>query len=254
MPLYLGFDPGGNIGCALIRTGPRIAGERVSIKSCCSVDSAMGWFERERGGEEPQAAGIDTLLYWEGGEHGWREPDRRLVQQYPNAKLSVVSSNSLFGAMAVQGMLLAFRLRALWPAIVLNETHPKVLFHACCERRRSYPHAVRQGKKKVAYNWDLDPDEMRSWLGDQIAESVHIDKATRDVTNGDEWDALISAWATHQGCTGVWKEDLMPGESGGNWPAGPAHYYWPEAVPALDRSDTEGGAALRACLSPGKSK
>jgi hypothetical protein len=43
-------------------------------------------------------------------------------------KDSIMSPNSLYGAMAIGGMALAFRLRQKWPELELNETHPKVLF------------------------------------------------------------------------------------------------------------------------------
>ena len=41
-----------------------------------------------------------------------------------------MAPNSLYGAMAIGGMALAFRLREKWPELELNETHPKVLLHA----------------------------------------------------------------------------------------------------------------------------
>jgi hypothetical protein len=44
--------------------------------------------------------------------------------------ISVMTPNSLRGAMAIGGMALAMRLRQLWPEIALNETHPKVMLHA----------------------------------------------------------------------------------------------------------------------------
>jgi hypothetical protein len=50
-------------------------------------------------------------------------------------KNSILSPNSLYGAMAIGGMALAFRLREKWPELVLNETHPKVFFHARWDQR-----------------------------------------------------------------------------------------------------------------------
>jgi hypothetical protein len=40
-------------------------------------------------------------------------------------KQSIVAPNSLRGAMAIDGMALALRLRQKWPVLVLNETHPR---------------------------------------------------------------------------------------------------------------------------------
>jgi len=44
----------------------------------------------------------------------------------------------------------------------------------------------------------------------------------------DEWDAVLSAWATLQGLTGAWGRDLMALAECPIFPAGHASYYWPE--------------------------
>jgi hypothetical protein len=59
---------------------------------------------------KPDAAGIDTLMFWETGASGWRAADGWLRQKYPRAIKSVVSPNSLYGAMAIQGMAMAIKL------------------------------------------------------------------------------------------------------------------------------------------------
>ena len=56
--------------------------------------------------------------------------DVMLRNAFPDVQASVLSSNSAFGAMAVQGMAIALRLKERWSDVLLNETHPKVLYHA----------------------------------------------------------------------------------------------------------------------------
>jgi hypothetical protein len=44
----------------------------------------------------------------------------------------------------------------------------------------------------------------------------------------DEWDAVISAWATYQGLCGCWKHDLMDKSRDAMFPAAARPtYYWP---------------------------
>jgi hypothetical protein len=123
---YLGFDPGGDS-----RFGVALLGEdRVRASIVSTVDDALKWAIAECGSRRPIAAGIDTLLHWATAESGWRPCDCRLRRKYPSVQKSVISPNSLYGAMAIGGMALALRLREAWPEIILNETHPKVLLHA----------------------------------------------------------------------------------------------------------------------------
>ena len=123
--IILEFDPGGKKhrnGAAIWR-----AGSKPVSKSFDCVDTTLDWFERELGEDHPTAAGIDTLLCWQTGPGGLREPDRRLQAKYRAVRSSIVAPNSLYGSMAIQGMAMAIRLRKNWPDIKLNETHPKVI-------------------------------------------------------------------------------------------------------------------------------
>ena len=176
--IILGFDPGGEngSGAALWRVDrpPLTTSHR-------SVDSAFDWFLKQLGDQRPAAAGIDTLLCWQTGPGGWREPDKLLRKRYPKVMNSVVAPNSLFGSMAVQGMAMAIKLRQYWPEIHLNETHPKVLY-------------FDQAKCEYEYC-----EKLVRWLCRQDA-SFRCWKPA----NEHEWDALMSAWATYQGVTHKW--------------------------------------------------
>jgi hypothetical protein len=205
--IILEFDPGGKKhrnGAAIWR-----AGSKPVSKSFDCVDTTLDWFERELGEDHPTAAGIDTLLCWQTGPGGLREPDRRLQAKYRAVRSSIVAPNSLYGSMAIQGMAMAIRLRKNWPDIKLNETHPKVLYFAQTNRK---------------YNFC---DDLVRWLCER--EECFVDWTP---ANEHEWDALISAWATYKGISGKWITDLMPPARDPLFPAGPgpATYFWPPDV------------------------
>ena len=67
---------------------------------------------------------------WSTGRCGWRPADRWLRGQYPRVANSVVSPNSLFGSMALNGAACVHQLAAQWPDAMISETHPKVGYHA----------------------------------------------------------------------------------------------------------------------------
>ena len=54
--------------------------------------------------------------------------DVMLRNAFPDVQASVLSSNSAFGAVSVQGMAIALRLKERWSDVLLNETRPKVLY------------------------------------------------------------------------------------------------------------------------------
>ncbi|WP_029007535.1 DUF429 domain-containing protein [Azospirillum halopraeferens] len=206
--IVLGYDPGGADsanGVALLDA----TGERVThaTQSVCSVDEAVAWFEGKVDGRAPDAAGIDTLLYWETGRCGWRQADRWLKQRYPDVRGSVFSANSALGCMAVQGMALAMRLRERWPGIALSEAHPKVLYRALSGRR---------------YAWGAAMD---AWLGTHLGRP-----AGTGCANDHEWDALISAWAAWMGSTGRWTLDLRSLSAAPIEPVRDVTYWWPPDV------------------------
>jgi hypothetical protein len=175
------------------------------------VDAALDWYASKLAGAVPTGIGIDTPLCWQTGNCGWRGPDLWLRAAYPGVQHSVMSTNSAHGAMVVQGPALALRLRARFaPSVLhLNETHPKLLYHAL--RRQPYPRTA------------LMPQDVVDWL----CALIPINRGGRSMTS-DELDAMLSAWATIQGLTGAWSRDLMALAECPIFPAGPASYHWPE--------------------------
>jgi hypothetical protein len=112
--------------------------------------------------------------------------------------------------MVVQGPALALRLRARFAQIPphLNETHPKVLYYALTGQ--PYPRTGRM------------PPDVVDWL----CALIKVNPCAGSMTS-DEWDALVSAWATLQGLSGAWSRDLMAKAQCPLFPAGSATYYWP---------------------------
>src|SRR5829696_4436391 len=198
--VVLGFDPGGagNFGAALLR------GTDFLTITVNGVREAVAWAISQCGGQSPVAVGIDTLLHWSDGPSGWRPADRFLRITYPEARGSVLSPNGLYGSMAIGGMALAIRLREHWPEVLLNETHPKVLYHALSGAR------YQASKVEAAIEWFLE----RAGLG------------ARKINNEHELDALLSAWATSTGLAESWS-DLAAGHEQLLFPAGVVSYLWP---------------------------
>jgi Protein of unknown function (DUF429) len=204
--LVLGFDPGGETGLALLKIAKSQSVEAV-VASAASVDEAVEWAVQECRNKKPVAAGIDTFLCWSTARSGWRPMDSYLRDTFSVVYASVLSSNSAYGAMAVQGMAIAMRLRDKWPKLRLNETHPKVLYYAL----------TRQ------YYMRDDISPMVEWLSRQFDHCLEC-----RVENEHQWDALISAWGTWLGISGKWKRDLVPRDSALLFPAGRVTYFWPE--------------------------
>ena len=201
--LILGYDPGGvgNNGLAILDLRQEQPVAQTFTSDC--VDDAFDWFAGHVDGV-PDAVGIDTFLSWATGPSGWRPMDTILRDNHPAILHSVLSSNSAYGAMAIQGVSLAMRLQQHWPEIALNEAHPKVLYFALTNQQ---------------YAFD---QPMVTWLLNQFIPALDV-----EIANDHEWDALISAWATWMGLTGQWNVNLMDGVPDLLLPAGPATYFWP---------------------------
>jgi hypothetical protein len=207
--IYLGYDPGGDGkgGVAILNAvGAKPAYETDLTDS---VDEAIRWLTGRANGA-PAAAGIDAMLFWETGPSGWRAADKSLKARYSAVEKSIVSSNSAFGAMAVQGMALAMLLRKQWPNIILTETHPKVLYYACTNKK---------------YQWSETSEEMQSWLLTEMGC-----KLGAPIDSDDKWDALISAWAAKMGHTRAWTTDLRCLSDKPLEPAGTVAYCWPNTL------------------------
>ena len=215
--LVFGYDPGGSgsNGLASICNG---AAELTTVDT---VAEAVDWFAKQSAvtGERPLGIGIDALLSWSAGSAGWRPMDRWLQATYPAVKGSVMAPNSLYGSMALGGMALALLLRRLWPQIVLNETHPVVLYFARLSKRRSFD--------AESTDWLLDHAQVTGTIGGE-----------------HEWDALLSAQVTRDALVdGAGHRDLMDldGTDALLFPAGPVRYWWPTTGPQDDSAiDTAG--------------
>lgn len=205
---YIGYDPGGDgkHGVAILEMA---GGKPVSLRTALlkTTEEVIGWIRGN--GEQIHGLGIDTLTCWSSGPSGWRPADRWLRKRYPEVRGSIASSNSLYGAMAVNGMSALVALRAMLPDLLITETHPKVLhWHL---RRAKYDFAASRA-------------EMEQYLADELGCSI--------VTASDhEWDAGISAVAAFRGAAGQWTLDLhaltpSPGERILQ-PCGPTKYFWP---------------------------
>lgn len=198
--LFLGFDPGGGstFGVAAL------SGSAVTASTVSSVREAVDWAIAQSGGRDVTAAGVDTLLHWSTHPGGWRPADRYLRATYPNARGSVLSPNGLYGSMAIGGMALAMKLRSRWPRIILNETHPKVLFSALTGNR------YQKTAIASAVEWFFSYTKL---------------DATGPL-NEHEFDAVMSAWATQAGLWGGWA-DLVGADVHLLFPVRPVKYLWP---------------------------
>ena len=112
------------------------------------------------------------------------------------------AANSLRGAALIQGAMFVQRIRELYPAVPVTESHPKALLKA-----------LTQG----------------DWIALAGRFGLHC-----DIANDHVRDALIAAVAAREGFQGKWLHDLSidrrPCEQDPRryWLA-PVHYFWPEA-------------------------
>ncbi len=212
MPLtgtVVGYDPGGNgkhgLAQATVRDGSLI---NVTTETLRTVEEVVASILRI---DTPLGLGIDTLTCWGTGRSGLRPADRWLQQRYRAVQGSVVSPNSLYGAMSVNGMGLLIAVRRAFPDIYITETHPKVLWYALRKQRYAYT--------------DADASVMNECLGSLLAVGV----APR---NEHEWDSAISILAVVRGLHGLWQRDLhaLPICSDERLvePCGRTAYVWPE--------------------------
>lgn len=205
--IYLGFDPGGRckFGVAIID------GNCVKASTVSTVDEAMKWAvdKCKARAREPKAAGVDTLLHWATGGGGWRPCDEQLRAKYPAVANSIMSPNSLHGAMATGGMALALKLRQQWPKLELNETHPKVLLHA------------------LGHGYDpKDSESVETAIRCFLRRG---DYAESNIKTEHELDAALSAWATQKGFAKKWV-DIVGDGNNLLFPAGEVRYLWREEL------------------------
>ena len=242
--LFLGYDPGGKDKHGVVSVTIARDGSYSDMRAKCLRDATKvkDWLSKH-----PSAAalGIDTLLAWSWSgarpcddslrkhyndsktintidtedcvycENGLR--DLRRVQAKPewrNSK-SVVSQNSLYSAMTLNGALVAMAAREDRPELSLVESHPKLLLHAAkgigAAREHlvtGYAEALCQGKPHVARSYD---------------PRVHEDHMA---------DAFVAAWCASRWYFGQWTTDLydLTPRERYFFPACGAVYPWPEPV------------------------
>ena len=144
---WFGADPGGAnaFGVALLRSDGSF---ESAVVSC--ADEAIDWLRKAPA--EIEAAGIDAPMWWSSGKSGDREADRCIRKMFGKSSATVQTANSLRGAVLVQGVLLAMRLRAGSPELPITEAHPKALLKALWPQR-STSAALRS---EIAARFGLD--------------------------------------------------------------------------------------------------
>ena len=247
MELFLGYDPGGEdkhgvVSVKIARDGTYSDLEADRLGDATEV---CAWLSKH---PTAVALGIDTLLAW--SSSGRRPCDDLLRERYNDSKSitvigvkgcvhcknvltelrrvqakpewrnskSVVSQNSLYSAMTLNGALVAMAAREGRPEFPVVESHPKLLLHAA-ERilGPAQDHLVE------GYSELLHRGEPHKTGKDRI--EVHEDHMA---------DAFVAAWCTSRWYFKQWTTDLYhltPSEDY-YFPAGRAVYPWPEPVGA----------------------
>jgi hypothetical protein len=104
----LGYELGGNgnhgVAALKVHEGRAV---QLCTKTCGTSGTAVAWLRQY---PRPLAIGFDTLLAWSSARCGDRPADRALRAHYPDVAASVVYPNALYGAMCVNGALVARRL------------------------------------------------------------------------------------------------------------------------------------------------
>lgn len=190
--MWFGADPGGSkaFGVAVLHDDGTFDTAVVS-----SADEALAWFDGE-----PAGVGIDAPLWWSSGKSSDRQADRFIRTTHRIHPGTVQTANSLKGAVLVQGVMLAYRLRQRFPNVPITEAHPKALL-----------------KAEGLSTWEAAAAAYRL-VG--LPASEH------------ERDALLGAVAAREGVEGRWQIDLaarrLPSEQNPrSVPHGPVHYFWP---------------------------
>jgi hypothetical protein len=214
----VGYDPGGAGAHGIAALEVRAEGTHWSpvglkLRLVRSLHDALAWQQDACRGRIV-AAGIDTLTEWNSGDGGWRPADLWLRAKYPAVAKSVVSPNSIYGSMAVNGAafltLLAPRFRS--DGTMVTEAHPKVCFFAMT------------GKKHA---WVDDKSGMVAWLTRElgVGESAGFDDKDHC------FDAGIALLAALRGANREWPIDLhaLPREVDDDRVQffGQTHYWWP---------------------------
>jgi hypothetical protein len=212
----LGYDPGGNdnhgVAAVKVRMGRAVD---LSADTCETSGAALEWLGKY---SAPLAVGIDTLLAWSSARNGDRPADRALRAHYTQVASSVLSPNALYGAMCVNGALMALRLIDRNPKKppLLMETHPKVLYFALAGTRHAWPDR-RTGMIR----------QLADWL--ELPRQLEI-----EILKEHAYDAALSAYAALESLRGRWRANLLDLPLNGKpllFLAAQATYPWPNEVP-----------------------
>lgn len=204
----LGYDPGGDgaHGVAVLQFDENQA-TALATSTLESVEDVISTLECL---PALAALGVDTLTCWGTGRGGWRPADRWLRDRYPAVRNSVMSPNSLFGSMGLNGMGALIAARHKFRDVLITETHPKVLYWHLSSKKHEY----------LASKAEMD---------DVLSRRLNVPVAT---ANEHEWDAALSVLAALNGLLRYWTQDLhaLPISEGERLitPCGETHYFWPE--------------------------
>jgi predicted nuclease with RNAse H fold len=195
--VWIGADPGGkgNFGLAILQD------DGTAQTWCVScADEATTLVQQNVKGASPSGIGVDAPLWWSSGPSSDRKADQWLRKTYGLSGGQVQTVNSLRGAALAQGMIFVQRIREVFPAVPVTETHPNAVLKAL----------------------KLDSD------GFYERFSVKVNHDSKH-----ERDAVISAVAAREGFCGRWKKDLSTNRDDSEqdplkfWLA-PINYLWPE--------------------------
>jgi len=194
---WVGADPGGkgNFGIAILTDDGQ---PYISCVNC--TDEAVAFVRRHVDGM-PCGVGIDAPLWWASGPSGDRYADQWLRKRYGLFGGQVQAANSLRGAALTQAAMFIQRMREIYPAVPVTESHPKALLKALTQD-----------------DWEIFSDR----FGLKVATA-----------KDHERDALIAAISAREGFQERWSHDLsikrLPSEQDPHsyWLA-PVHYFWPE--------------------------
>jgi len=221
----IGYDPGGEDAHGVAVLAVREENARwdpisLQLKVARSLCDAVAWLDDTCRGGRIVAAGIDTLTEWNSGVGGWRPADSWLRKTYPEVAKSVVSPNSIYGSMAVNGAafltLLASRFQS--DATMVTEAHPKLCFFAMTRKKHA---------------WADDEKEMLVWL----LKELGIDAPASAFGSRDHcFDAGVALLAAFRGLNRDWRLDLHAAPNDERDCrvrfCGQTHYWWPDP-PAL---------------------
>lgn len=199
---FLGYDPGGNGTNAVAVAAIAASGEfdeAPETELLSDAAQVMDWLcAKMEDTPRPVALGLDTLLGW--SLYGRRACDVALRRKYPAMGPTVISQNSLYSAMTLNGMMIAQEATRRW-ALALVESHPKLLVGAALERC------------------------------DEAGALLHHHGTLSESGRDHEADALVAAWCAARWWYRRWPIDLFQSVADElKFPAGSAAYPWPEKV------------------------